>query len=160
MLQNTNGFTFKNLQCLIIDEADRILQIGFEEEMKQIIRILPSKWTLVTTGYMCCIFISHHCSWNLQTPLWGRKWWCRNMHEMPNDDICMMASFDYTYQNAFRCNLCNANLCHARAILHKRNKHQIQQLASKHSGSQMTSSCKCSEDRKIKFYIHVFAILF
>ncbi|XP_057304412.1 uncharacterized protein LOC130641571 isoform X2 [Hydractinia symbiolongicarpus] len=42
-LQNTNGFVFKNLQCLIIDEADRILEIGFEEEMKQIIRILPKK---------------------------------------------------------------------------------------------------------------------
>ena len=34
---------YKNLQCLIIDEADRILDIGFEEEMKQIIKLLPSK---------------------------------------------------------------------------------------------------------------------
>ena len=42
-LQNTQGFVFKNLQCLIIDEADRILQVGFEEEMKQIIRLLPKK---------------------------------------------------------------------------------------------------------------------
>lgn len=42
-LQNTQGFIFKNLQCLIIDEADRILEIGFEEEMKQIIRLLPGK---------------------------------------------------------------------------------------------------------------------
>lgn len=40
-LQNTQGFIFKNLQCLIIDEADRILEIGFEEEMKQIVRLLP-----------------------------------------------------------------------------------------------------------------------
>jgi superfamily II DNA/RNA helicase len=37
------GFVFKNLQCLIIDEADRILQQGFEEEMRQIIRLLPSE---------------------------------------------------------------------------------------------------------------------
>ena len=42
MLQNTEGFLYKNLQCLIIDEADRILEIGFEEEMKQIIKLLPS----------------------------------------------------------------------------------------------------------------------
>ncbi|EDV25243.1 uncharacterized protein TRIADDRAFT_56998 [Trichoplax adhaerens] len=42
-LQNTNGFVSKNLQCLIIDEADRILQIGFEDEMKQIVRLLPSR---------------------------------------------------------------------------------------------------------------------
>ena len=33
-----------------------------------------------------------------------------------------MAPFDYNYQNAFRCNLCNADLCHARAILHKEKK--------------------------------------
>ena len=26
-MQNTPGFVFKNLQCLIIDEADRILQV-------------------------------------------------------------------------------------------------------------------------------------
>ena len=30
-----------NLQCLIIDEADRILEANFEEEMKQIIKYLP-----------------------------------------------------------------------------------------------------------------------
>lgn len=42
-LQNTPDFLYKNLQCLVIDEADRILEIGFEEEVKQIIRLLPSK---------------------------------------------------------------------------------------------------------------------
>ncbi|KAI8371620.1 P-loop containing nucleoside triphosphate hydrolase protein [Radiomyces spectabilis] len=41
-LQNTRGFIFKNLKALVIDEADRILEIGFEEEMRQIIKILPS----------------------------------------------------------------------------------------------------------------------
>lgn len=34
---------FKNLKALVIDEADRILEIGFEDEMKQIIKILPSE---------------------------------------------------------------------------------------------------------------------
>ncbi|OWZ52416.1 ATP-dependent RNA helicase HAS1 [Cryptococcus neoformans c8] len=42
-LQNTKGFVFKNLKALVIDEADRILEIGFEEEMKQIIKLLPSE---------------------------------------------------------------------------------------------------------------------
>ncbi|CAN1856578.1 ATP-dependent RNA helicase has1 [Linum perenne] len=42
-LQNTKGFVFKNLKCLIIDEADRILEANFEEEMKQIIKILPKQ---------------------------------------------------------------------------------------------------------------------
>ncbi|CAB0020642.1 unnamed protein product [Nesidiocoris tenuis] len=42
-LQNTPGFLYKNLQCLVIDEADRILEIGFEEELKQIINLLPKR---------------------------------------------------------------------------------------------------------------------
>ena len=41
-LQNTKGFVFKNLKALVIDEADRILEIGFEDEMRQIIKILPN----------------------------------------------------------------------------------------------------------------------
>jgi len=40
-LQNTQGFVFKNIKALVIDEADRILEVGFEDEMKQIIKILP-----------------------------------------------------------------------------------------------------------------------
>ncbi|KAJ6670730.1 DEAD-BOX ATP-DEPENDENT RNA HELICASE 51 [Salix viminalis] len=40
-LQNTKGFIYKNLKCLIIDEADRILEANFEEEMKQITKLLP-----------------------------------------------------------------------------------------------------------------------
>eukprot|EP00741_Cyanophora_paradoxa_P000732 tig00000441_g705.t1 len=42
-LQNTKGFLFKNLQVLVIDEADRILEIGFEEEMRQILKLLPTE---------------------------------------------------------------------------------------------------------------------
>lgn len=41
-LQNTK-FIFHNLMCLIIDEADQILKVGFEEEMKQILNILPKE---------------------------------------------------------------------------------------------------------------------
>lgn len=41
--KNSQGFVFKNLQTLVIDEADRILDIGFEEEMKQIVKILPKE---------------------------------------------------------------------------------------------------------------------
>lgn len=42
-LQNTKGFVFRNLKALVIDEADRILEIGFEDEMRQIVKILPSE---------------------------------------------------------------------------------------------------------------------
>lgn len=41
---------YKNLQCLVIDEADRILDVGFEEELKQIIKLLPSKWVVSVCG--------------------------------------------------------------------------------------------------------------
>jgi ATP-dependent RNA helicase DDX18/HAS1 len=36
---NTKGFIYSNLIHLVIDEADRILQIGFEEDMNQILKL-------------------------------------------------------------------------------------------------------------------------
>ena len=42
-IQNTKNFLFRNLQMLVIDEADRILEQGFEEEMHQIIKLLPKE---------------------------------------------------------------------------------------------------------------------
>lgn len=42
-LQNTRGFIFSNLLILTIDEADRILEQGFEEDMHQIIKLLPKE---------------------------------------------------------------------------------------------------------------------
>lgn len=42
-LQNTQGFNYQRLQMLVIDEADRILEQGFEEDMHQIIKLLPKE---------------------------------------------------------------------------------------------------------------------
>lgn len=42
-LENTDGFVFHNLKMLIIDEADAILKIGFEEEMNKILKLLPKE---------------------------------------------------------------------------------------------------------------------
>jgi ATP-dependent RNA helicase DDX18/HAS1 len=42
-LQNTQGFIYKNLRTLVIDEADRILEVGFEDEMRQIVKIFPKE---------------------------------------------------------------------------------------------------------------------
>lgn len=42
-LQNTPGFIFKNIKAFVIDEADRILEVGFEDEMRQIVKILPKE---------------------------------------------------------------------------------------------------------------------
>lgn len=41
-MQNTPNFMYQKLQCLIIDEADIILDIGAGEDMKQILKKLPS----------------------------------------------------------------------------------------------------------------------
>ena len=35
------GFLYSHLAALVIDEADRILEVGFEEEMRQIVALLP-----------------------------------------------------------------------------------------------------------------------
>ncbi|XP_044753866.1 ATP-dependent RNA helicase HAS1 [Coccinella septempunctata] len=40
-MQNTPDFLYRNLNCLIIDEADRILDIGFEEDMNTILKLIP-----------------------------------------------------------------------------------------------------------------------
>ena len=36
-------FVYKHLKSLVIDEADRILEVGFEDEMKQIVAALPKE---------------------------------------------------------------------------------------------------------------------
>ncbi|RKO97420.1 hypothetical protein CXG81DRAFT_8902 [Caulochytrium protostelioides] len=41
-LQNTSEFIVSNLRMLVIDEADRILEVGFEEEMHRIMKHLPT----------------------------------------------------------------------------------------------------------------------
>ena len=42
-LANTQGFNYQRLQIFVIDEADRILDQGFEEDMHQIIKLLPKQ---------------------------------------------------------------------------------------------------------------------
>lgn len=42
-LQNTKGFNYRNLLALVMDEADRILDIGFEDDLRQIVKLLPKR---------------------------------------------------------------------------------------------------------------------
>ena len=80
-LQNTKDFLYKNLQCLIIDEADRILDVGFEEEMKRIIKLLPSKFKLreqigqlsgFTNDPMTdCREVPTVCKWQNRSRVWA-----------------------------------------------------------------------------------------
>ena len=40
-MQNTKGFAFGSLKVFVMDEADRMLDIGFEEEMRTIVKMIP-----------------------------------------------------------------------------------------------------------------------
>ncbi|XP_038218233.1 ATP-dependent RNA helicase DDX18-like [Zerene cesonia] len=40
-LENTEEFNCKNLKCLILDEADKLLEAGFEKHIMGIIKLLP-----------------------------------------------------------------------------------------------------------------------
>lgn len=40
-LTNTKGFTLKGLKHLVLDEADRLLNMDFEEEIDQILKVIP-----------------------------------------------------------------------------------------------------------------------
>ena len=42
-LQNTKGFTYRNLLAFVMDEADRILEQGFEDDLRQILKLLPKE---------------------------------------------------------------------------------------------------------------------
>jgi ATP-dependent RNA helicase DDX47/RRP3 len=40
-LENTKGFNLKSLKYLVMDEADRILNLDFEAEVDKILRVIP-----------------------------------------------------------------------------------------------------------------------
>lgn len=37
-LQNTKGFTLEHVEVLVLDEADRLLEMGFKDELMQILQ--------------------------------------------------------------------------------------------------------------------------
>eukprot|EP00924_Labyrinthula_sp_SR-Ha-C_P015618 maker-scaffold_4-snap-gene-5.65-mRNA-1 protein AED:0.01 eAED:0.01 QI:121/1/1/1/1/1/2/108/444 len=42
-LENTKGFTLRNLKVLILDEADRLLNMDFEEAINNILEVIPKE---------------------------------------------------------------------------------------------------------------------
>jgi len=42
-LQNTNSFDISQLRWVVLDEADRLLELGFEETIKSIIQLIQEK---------------------------------------------------------------------------------------------------------------------
>lgn len=51
-------FEYNNVKCLVLDEADKIFQYGFEEDLKQIVSRLPSKFNFnIKNYYKSTVFI-------------------------------------------------------------------------------------------------------
>lgn len=42
-LENTKGFSLKSLKYLVLDEADRILNMDFEKEVDQLLKVIPKE---------------------------------------------------------------------------------------------------------------------
>lgn len=42
-LENTKGFSLRSLQYLILDEADRLLNLDFEKEINTILKVIPKE---------------------------------------------------------------------------------------------------------------------
>jgi ATP-dependent RNA helicase DDX27 len=42
-LRNSQGFGLEDLACLVLDEADRLLEMGFADEVSEILRLAPAK---------------------------------------------------------------------------------------------------------------------
>ncbi|GBP81277.1 Probable ATP-dependent RNA helicase pitchoune [Eumeta japonica] len=59
-------FVFANLKCLVLDEADKILQYGFEEDLKQIMNLLPDNHIIVVTFGLNTIYIIADIDYILQ----------------------------------------------------------------------------------------------
>ena len=52
---NTKKFNYNNIKILTIDEADKILKIGFEEELTEIIKLIPkNRQTLLFSFIIFC----------------------------------------------------------------------------------------------------------
>jgi len=43
VLQNTRGFNLRSLRYLVLDEADRLLNMDFEKEIDQILQVIPKQ---------------------------------------------------------------------------------------------------------------------
>ena len=42
-LENTKGFNMKNLKYLVLDEADKLLNLDFEKQINHILQMVPQE---------------------------------------------------------------------------------------------------------------------
>ena len=43
LVPDVQGFSLRNLKALVLDEADRLLNLDFEQEIDQILKVIPSE---------------------------------------------------------------------------------------------------------------------
>merc|ERR1712232_58184 len=48
-LQNTKGFVVRNLVAFVMDEADRIFEQGFEDDLRAILKLIPKELSYALT---------------------------------------------------------------------------------------------------------------
>jgi ATP-dependent RNA helicase DDX18/HAS1 len=68
-MENTQGFLFHNIKMVIIDEADAILKIGFEEEMNKIINLLPKERVTLLFSATMTKKVEDLCRLSLKNPV-------------------------------------------------------------------------------------------
>lgn len=51
-IQNTKGFSLEDIEVLVLDEADRLIEMGFKEEVKQILQKCtnPKRQTIMVSA--------------------------------------------------------------------------------------------------------------
>lgn len=53
-LENTKGFNLKSLKYLVLDEADKLLNMDFEEEITKMLTLIPKVCDFLMCEKWCC----------------------------------------------------------------------------------------------------------
>lgn len=92
-LKNTDGFIYHNLCMLIIDEADAILKNGFEDELNEILEILPEERQTLLFSATLSKKVENLISLSLKDPIYIDK---NNIDKSENSLVSGNLSHGYT----------------------------------------------------------------
>ncbi|KAG0681835.1 nucleolar DEAD-box protein required for synthesis of 60S ribosomal subunit [Pichia californica] len=68
-IRNSPSFSVDDVEIVIMDEADRMLEEGFEKEMQEIVELLPTKRQTMLFSATMNSSIKQLISWSLQKPV-------------------------------------------------------------------------------------------
>ena len=60
-LSNTKGFSLRGLKHLVLDEADKRLDMDFEQEIDQILKVGGEGGSVSQSAYVCVVFTLWVC---------------------------------------------------------------------------------------------------